>query len=222
MYRTATETGKLKPSRRRRTEESLAKKELDLTGPVSCPVAMMSLEERCEWECTGHAGGGPVRSAAQQNASRPCNFQMAAETQPFVTVQLSEHKLSPDAQLFPPTPYSNSPTAITFNDLLPNASHYPLDFLYQKDERAESGELWPCILSYLAVSRCPLPVTSGSATIWHTLNVKAASYFDILVSFTRPHGVTSQNTFLPTPYLSAPWEEQSTGMTLPSIDRWNA
>lgn len=66
-----------------------------------------------------------VRSAVELNASHPCNFQMAAQTQPFVIVQLSEHKLSPDAQLFPPTPYSNSPIAITFNVLLPNALHYP-------------------------------------------------------------------------------------------------
>jgi hypothetical protein len=82
-----------------------------------------------------------VRSAAEQNASRACNFQMTAQTQPFVIVQLSEHKLSPYAQLFLPTPYSNSLTAITFRALLPNALHYPLDHFYQKDERAEPGEL---------------------------------------------------------------------------------
>jgi len=90
---------------------------------------------------------------------------MAAQTQPFVTVQLSEHKLSPHAQLFPPTPYSNSLTAITFNALFPNVLHYPLDYLYQKDERAEPGELQAsaCCLTL------PLPVPSDSATFWQTL-----------------------------------------------------
>ena len=47
MYQTATTTGRLLPSGRRRTRESLAKEELNLTGPVSCPVAVMSWKERC-------------------------------------------------------------------------------------------------------------------------------------------------------------------------------
>jgi len=131
---------------------------------------------------------------------------MAAQIQPSVTVQVSEHKLSPDAKLFPPTPYSNSPIAITFNALLPNALHCPLDYLYHKDERAEPGELRPvhsvipCCLTLppaCTVGQCyhlAYPEGDGSkffrylGIFYHTTRCHVPEYFSpntILVSTVR-------------------------------------
>jgi hypothetical protein len=166
----------------------------------------MSWEERCERECTGHADGGPVRCTAQCKPPR----QLPNGSPNTALRHTGSAALRTQTQPRRPAVFPHSvlqqPNWHHIQCFISNAPHYPLDYLYQKDERAEPGELQastfchplshvvPCLYRRAVLPFGRHPEGGGSrlfrylGIVYQTTRCHAPEYFSpntILVSTVR-------------------------------------